>query len=88
MIAPFLAAGVDVDLIAQRPSNDAGPVEILPDELGELRARVGNERGLRVGIGFYAGWPKMAHAMARFTHILQEPGNGWVAKRKAKEETT
>jgi 4-carboxymuconolactone decarboxylase len=40
-------------------------------------------RELIIQVGFYAGWPKMAHAMARFTYILQEPGNGWVAKRKA-----
>jgi 4-carboxymuconolactone decarboxylase len=26
---------------------------------------------------FYAGWPKGAHAMARFAKILAEPGNGY-----------
>ncbi len=28
---------------------------------------------------FYAGWPKGAHAMARFAKILAEPGNGYRA---------
>ena len=40
-------------------------------------------RELIIQVGFYAGWPKGAHAMARFTRILSEPGNGF-RKRKAK----
>jgi 4-carboxymuconolactone decarboxylase len=34
-------------------------------------------RELIIQVGFYAGWPKGAHAMARFHKILQEPGNGY-----------
>lgn len=37
----------------------------------------------------YAGWPKGAHAMARFTKILEEPGNGYRnPKPEASKETT
>lgn len=34
-------------------------------------------RELIIQVGFYAGWPKGAHAMARFTKILSEPDNGF-----------
>jgi alkylhydroperoxidase/carboxymuconolactone decarboxylase family protein YurZ len=34
-------------------------------------------RELIIQVGFYAGWPKGAHAMARFSAILAEPGNGY-----------
>jgi 4-carboxymuconolactone decarboxylase len=34
-------------------------------------------RELIIQVGFYAGWPKGAHAMARFTKILSEPNNGF-----------
>jgi alkylhydroperoxidase/carboxymuconolactone decarboxylase family protein YurZ len=43
-------------------------------------------RELIIQVQFYAGWPKGSHAMLRFASVLKEPGNGWVAKRKAKEE--
>ncbi len=45
-------------------------------------------RELIIQVGFYAGWPKGAHAMARFSAILKEPGNGWAAKREAAKETS
>lgn len=44
-------------------------------------------RELIIQVGFYAGWPKGAHAMARFTRILQEPGNGYVAKPDGAKDT-
>ncbi len=34
-------------------------------------------RELIIQVAFYAGWPKGAHAMARFTKILSEPDNGF-----------
>lgn len=43
-------------------------------------------RELIIQVGFYAGWPKGAHAMARFTKILEEPGSGWAARRAAAGE--
>lgn len=43
-------------------------------------------RELIIQVGFYAGWPKGAHAMARFTKILAEPDSGW-HKRASKSES-
>lgn len=34
-------------------------------------------REIIIQVGFYSGWPKGAHAMARFWRIMQEPGNGF-----------
>jgi len=36
-------------------------------------------REIIIQVGYYAGWPKAAHAMARFARILAEPGNGYRA---------
>jgi len=35
-------------------------------------------REIIIQVGYYAGWPKGAHAMARFFKVLHEPGNGFV----------
>ena len=43
-------------------------------------------REIIIQVGYYAGWPKGAHAMARFFKVLHEPGNGFV-KPKAKAKT-
>lgn len=40
-------------------------------------------RELIIQVGYYAGWPKGAHAMARFTHILNDPDSGWAKKAAA-----
>lgn len=34
-------------------------------------------RELILQVGYYAGWPKAAHAMARYAKVLKEPGNGY-----------
>lgn len=34
-------------------------------------------RELILQVGYYAGWPKAAHAMARYAKVLNEPGNGY-----------
>jgi len=34
-------------------------------------------REIIIHVGYYAGWPKGAHAMARFSRILDEPDSGW-----------
>ena len=43
-------------------------------------------REIIIQVGYYAGWHKGAHAMARFFKVLHEPGNGFV-KPKAKAKT-
>ena len=43
-------------------------------------------REIIIQVGYYAGWPKGAHAMARFFKVLHDPGNGFV-KPKAKAKT-
>lgn len=40
-------------------------------------------RELIIQVGFYAGWPKGAHAMARFSAILNDPDSGWAQKAAA-----
>ncbi len=42
-------------------------------------------REIIIQVGYYAGWPKGAHAMARFTHILNDPKSGW--KKPPKKST-
>jgi 4-carboxymuconolactone decarboxylase len=42
-------------------------------------------REIIIQVGFYAGWPKGAHAMARFHRILNEPGNGFNHKPAAND---
>ena len=39
-------------------------------------------REIIIQVGYYAGWPKGAHAMARFTKILNDPKSGWRRPRK------
>jgi alkylhydroperoxidase/carboxymuconolactone decarboxylase family protein YurZ len=43
-------------------------------------------REIIIQVGYYAGWPKGAHAMARFYKVLHEPGNVFV-KPEAKAKT-
>jgi alkylhydroperoxidase/carboxymuconolactone decarboxylase family protein YurZ len=47
-------------------------------------------REIIIQVGYYAGWPKGAHAMARFTKILNDPKSGWrkPQKRKIQKEPT
>ena len=39
-------------------------------------------REIIIQVGYYAGWPKGAHAMARFTKILNDPKSGWTKPPK------
>jgi 4-carboxymuconolactone decarboxylase len=45
-------------------------------------------REIIIQVGYYAGWPKGAHAMARFFHILNDPKSGWrpAPKKKTKKQ--
>jgi len=73
MITLAVLITVDADRGSMNHLRYAHNVGITEEEMRELIIQV----------GFYAGWPKMAHAMARFTHVLNEPGSGWAAKRTA-----
>lgn len=42
-------------------------------------------RELIIQVGFYAGWPKGAHAMARFHKVLNEPDSGWAKARQEQQ---
>ena len=43
-------------------------------------------REIILQVGYYAGWPKGAHAMARFTKILNDPKSGWRKPRMKKNQ--
>lgn len=76
MVTLAVLIAVDADRGSMNHLRYAHNVGITEEEMRELIIQV----------GFYAGWPKGAHAMARFARILEEPGNGWVARRDAEKE--
>jgi 4-carboxymuconolactone decarboxylase len=67
MITLAVLLAVDADRGSMNHLRYAHNVGITEEEVRELIIQV----------GFYAGWPKGAHAMARFSAILAEPGNGY-----------
>ncbi len=67
MITLAVLIAVDADRGVMYHLRHAHKIGITEEELRELIIQV----------GYYAGWPKMAHAMTRFGEILKEPECTW-----------